>query len=209
MANATATSLLTRVRNRAAVLANDTGLPDTRLIEIINEALQDLSIETDWPWLQKTQTLTASVGSRTIALAADWAFTRALVETGTGYPLTQRQPIELFEVVSNGRPVVYAIEGEALLLSPVPDSAYGYTHLYQKQEVTLVLPDVGLTIFTPPAFDSLVVEAASSKALRHLRQEDRAKAADNAYKLGLIRAKNHKHRSREPSRVRVRPGSMI
>src|SRR5213595_114407 len=107
MANATATTLLARVRNRASVLANDTGLPNATLLDLINEALQDLSIESDWPWLQKIQTLTATPGSRSITpgVGGDWAFTRALVETATGYPLTQRQPIELFEVISTGRPV--------------------------------------------------------------------------------------------------------
>jgi hypothetical protein len=85
------------------------------------------------PERETTTTLTTTAGTQAVALPADFRQARQLKIAGdqsTGYPLEPATPNVVETYDHQGKPLVYAVSGNDLLLGPVPDSAYTLTLVY-------------------------------------------------------------------------------
>jgi hypothetical protein len=192
-------------RVRLGVPASDTFYTLETLTDLTNEALQAISTEFDWPWLDGTVSFSTVSGTATYTPPADWARTRGLCIDGFD-AMEYRSLIELREwpTTDSDVPRYYHINEEAITLRPVPGSVNTVIHDYVKTEATLVTPaDVP---FMPAQFHYSVV--AYAVHLAFLRQGDvqRATAALGDYQGWLKRMVDNRRRQAGGVRVRVRPG---
>jgi hypothetical protein len=196
------------VRTRIGVPPNDSYFTDVVLSDLVNEALQAITAEADWPWLELDTTFTTVAGTDTYTPPADWTDTRVLGIDGQD-AMEWRPLAEILEepTTHRGMPSRYTVSGEKLILRPVPDGAYTVRHHYVKNEQTLVTDaDVPLM---PTQFRYAVAALAAHLAL--MRSGDTARAASQLaeFQGWLKRMMQQRRRSRGPLRVRVRAGQVI
>lgn len=201
-------TLRTALRNRVGVSDYDGFFTDARLTDLINEAIQVVSSEEDWPWLQTTETIATVNGTQAYAPAADWLRTKALIIDG--YDAMQWRSLqEIREYGSDylGLPVVYTVYGDQILFGPTPGAAYSVTHDYIKQEPELAVSDDEPIM--PSQFHGAILAQAAHLASLRAGDMSRVQAFGSEYSTWLNRMRDHRRRSSSPLRVRVRPGSGI
>lgn len=206
----TLTDLDALVVGRLGVNSNDTRLTSSVRTRAINEAVRQVTLEADWPWLVTSGTLTTVVGTASYSVPSTWFRTRHIIHQDNGDSLLHRSLIDVdsYNISGRqGRPMIYTVEGSAILLGPVPDGVYNLTHRFMRTETALVSGSDSTLI--PTLYSRGVVEWATSALLREIREMDRAVEADAEYIKWLKRTKDNIKQSREPYRVRVRPGSWI
>lgn len=212
----TLTQLYDAVRIRMGVPVLDGLLTGTALIDLINEGLQMVSTEHDWPWLQGTETFLTESGvsayDPAVAVGHIWTKTLALTPLN-GDTLVLRTLIEVREqsgltsYVSNLTPDMYCIQDDQILLAPTPQTAFTMIHDYYGMEPELA--DVQDTPMMPRQWHYIIVHAAAM--LGHLRQNEgeRAELERKQYDSWLRRMHDDVRRSKGSRRIRVRPGSML
>lgn len=192
-------------RRRLGVPSADAFFTDPILDDLVNESLQVLSMEEDWPWLQVATTFATVSGTRGYTPPAGWNRTKALGIDGYD-ALQWRSLQEIREVptATTGVPQYYTVFAEQVLLAPIPNGVYTILHDYVKIEPDLTLATD--TPLIPTQFHHAVVAYVAH--LAHLRAGDAqmASAALADYQGWLSRMRNHRRRSSAPLRVRVRPG---
>lgn len=207
MASVTLATLRSRVYTRASALTTDTGLLSTVVDGFINEALRQVTAEQDWFWLETSTTFTTVANDNRYDVPTNYMRTEGIVFEDDGTPLALVPKLDVYRYTGAGRPVVYSLEGGEIVLGPTPDGAYTLRHLYVFSEPELTAD--GQAALVPDEFSTGVVEYATYLCLRFLRQEDRAGEAYDAYGKWLRRARDNRIRTREPMRIRVRPGNLI
>lgn len=193
------------VRVRLGVPSSDTFYTQPVLTDLVNEAVQAISSEADWPWLQTSTSFSTSSGTGTYTPPADWVETRALCIDGYD-AMEYRTIAEIREYPTTVTdvPSVYTVSGDAILLRPVPGGTYTVTHDYVKNEQTLVTPaDVPLM---PTQFRYSIVHMACHLAFLRSGDVNRATAALADYNGWKQRMLRQRRRSGGPIRIRVRPG---
>ncbi len=207
MATITLTQLLARVRTKGNFKSSDTRLTDAVLTGIINEALEQSALDRDWPWLLKKEVITTVSGTSEVAVPTDYLRTFSINDATTGYPLSMRSVVELDQTIQVGRPTAYNEYGGFILLKPIPNGVYTFTHRYVRVEVTLV--SGGDTPMIPLAMSAGVVDWAVKLASEEIKATESALVAERRYAAWLKRADDNLKRTKEPVRVRVRPGSLF
>jgi hypothetical protein len=204
------------VRTRIGVPAGDSFFSDPTLTDLVNEALQAVAAEADWPWLQTSTTFSTVAGTGSYTPPADWGQTRSLCIDGYD-AMDWRSLSEIREYLSTQRgvPTVYTVSGEAILLRPTPGAVYVVTHDYLKGEPTLV-SDTDTPVM-PSQFHYSIIAFACH--LAHARTNEigsyrgvitgSAAASLSQYKGWLERMMSARRRTSGPIRVRVRSGSIL
>src|ERR1700746_2871146 len=193
------------VRMRIGSPENDSFYLDPQLDSLINEALQTISVESEWAWLQKSTTFQTVTGQRFYTPPTDWQMTRALSIAGfDALSLLSLQEVRNWPDDIQDLPVYYTITAEQIYLAPAPNTAYTMRHDYIAQEAKL-LDDNDAPIM-PKQFHYAIVAFATH--LAHVRSGDgvRASAALQEYNAWKGRMENRKLRTASPMKVRVRPG---
>ncbi len=193
------------VRTRLGVPAGDTFFTDPVLTDLINESLQAISAEADWPWLEISTTFATVNGTATYTPPADWSRTRSLCIDGFD-ALEWRSLAEIREWPTNiiDAPRYYNINAEQITLRPVPGSVYTVTHDYLKDDQTLVTDaDVPLM---PSGFHYSIIAFACHLAHQRSGDAQRAQAAMGDYQGWVKRMVSQRQRQSGGLRVRVRPG---
>jgi hypothetical protein len=189
------------VRARCGISDGDAFFADSDVDDMVNEALQVISSEADWPWLQAATTFSTVSGTQGYTPPSDWSVTRVLSIDGYK-PLEWRSLPEIrgVETTFTSRPTAFTTNAETILLAPVPDGAYTVRHDYSVSESDLV-SDTDEPLL-PAQFHFAVVAKAAE--LMHLRQRDtqRAAAQMTEYTTWLTRMRRHMARSSAPKRVR-------
>lgn len=187
--------------------AQDDGLvtPD-RVLEGINEGLQNIASERDWPWLMTSATFSSVAGTATYAPPADWAKTVRLIDA-FGEPLERWDAAQLEDLfgLDQGEPARFAVNDEVLVLRPIPSAVRVYTHEYVRFEKTLVADTE--TPYLPARFHAAAVVLGEAAAHETGRNTDRAEAAMKRYEQWRSRMLDDSRRTRGPQRARVRDGS--
>jgi hypothetical protein len=175
---------------------------DDALNSYINEALATLAAERDWPWLQRTATVTLVDGQSTYGVPADYVRTRSL-----GDSLEELDHVAVRDLEDSDG---YTVEGDQLLIRPTPRGTRTLTHRYQAAPTDLIddtdEPDL------PAGFEGAVVAYAAY--LTYARMGGEAKwdrAAERAfvdYQRWVKRLVNER-RYTGPDRIRVRPGGGV
>jgi hypothetical protein len=158
------TTMRTSVRYRLGVPSTDSFYTDAILTETINEALRWYTVQWDWPWLEKSETLTTVNGTATVSPAADYSATIAIVDS-TGVAL-ERKPIEELLRMGTGTAAIvryYSVVSGTLHFRPVPNANLSPVHYYRASETVLSgNSDVPLM---PSQYHEAIVEYATAIAL--------------------------------------------
>lgn len=204
---ATLAEIEARVLARAQLRSTDTLITQSVRYTAINEAIGQVSLEQDWPWLSATVAVVTVPGTASYALPADFLRTLQVMDLALGNNLLRSNPIDVLGVIYRGRPSQYAYDANNLLVAPIPSEALTLTHYYLRIEPELT--DPGDEPLMPDYAIRGVVEFASADLLRQRNIQDRAADCAAAYKAWLSRLIDNNDSSVEPIIPRVRPGSQF
>lgn len=196
------------VRVRLGVPGGDTFYTDTTLNDLINESLQAIASEADWPWLQTSTTFDTVAGDGAYDPPADWIETRSLcIDDFNAIEWRSLPEIREYPTSITDVPEAYTVSGDELLLRPVPAGVYTVQHDYLRMEQTLVTDsDVP---FMPTQWRYSIVAFATHLAYLRSGDVQRATAALADYQAWTKRMRMQRRRSKGPIRVRVRPGGEL
>ncbi len=204
----TLATLRARVRARAASNSSDSLLTNAQLDLYINAALQQFTLEADWPWqkvIDSTQVLAVNTGVFTPP--AGWYRSQSITHSDTGYPLERRAPKYLDRVLGTGRPEYWAPDGAVISFRSLADRNYTVIHRYFKAEPGLSADgDVPLV---PEVYSQAVVEWAAYQALTQGNSVGRAEQALADYQRSIKRIKDNCNQGAEPLRITQRPGGWL
>ena len=198
--------IIARVRDRAELDANSTLMTSAVLLRMVNQALEQISLEKDWPWLHASGPLVTVATARTAATPTGWIRTISLVEASTGEALTRRAARALDEIVATGKPYLYSVAGNTIAVAPIPDAVYSYTHRYVRFEPTLTDASTGVPLI-PQVYGQGVVEWAAKLALLKTKQFEKAAQAQKDYQDWLKRVVDNVNQGQAPLRIEPRPGA--
>lgn len=205
----TLAELRSTLRKRATIAENDTSATYQVLDDFINVALQQVSVEHDWPWLLTSEAISTTSGDSTYPLDDRYVATDTIVDLTTGESLRHRdrKTLLLTPTATTGRPTVYSIYAGQINVRPVPNGVYALTHLFYQQEAILIGDTAEPLV--PRGYDEGVIEYAAFLALRFMREEQRAVFARKAYDEWLTRTADNLIESKETRAPRVRPGNQV
>jgi hypothetical protein len=155
----TLATLRTNVRTRLGVPSDDALYTDAALTSLINSALQFMSAEDDWFWLEKAETLALADGTSSYNVASDCLRTINVADP-TGVPLQLRGIDELEAMSTATGAVVRYFSPFALQLHfrPVPNASISVSHRYIGTEAALSAD--GDDPLMPAQFEEALVEYA-------------------------------------------------
>lgn len=135
-----------------------------------------------------TATLTATAGSPTVALPADWlSFENISVAANPDRNLVY-VPIEhidsKYNSASSGIPAVYTIEGDDLILAPTPDSAYSLPVIYYARFPSLITNSTNWLMTNHP---NVYLFACLIEAAQYTYDNDKVQMFSARYNEGLQR----------------------
>lgn len=204
--------LRTKVLDRIGVPSTDPNFPAALLTRLVNDAMHFIETDYDWPWLHASATITTTEGIDGYSLPVEYyRRSRGVLapSSGTPNPLAEFSIDELdnrWPTNTSGTPAAWGIEGQQLVLRPVPNGAFTLTHRYVMAEPDLV--NDSDTPLMPPAFHAAIADVAAWMALRRDQQDPRAVSAWAAWsneQSGWRRKMlDDARRYRGPARVRVR-----
>lgn len=199
----TFTELQAAVKVRIGAPADDGFFTATVLGDVVNEALQAISTENDWPWLLTSENLSTVAGTSTLTPGATWIRTKSLQIAGF-------DPFEWFPIqdldglVGQGQPTIFAEEGNTLQIRAIPDAVYSIKHRFWRTEP--VLTSGSVSPLMPTNFHYSIVAFAAYLAHNRAHELDRANQELNSYRMWLERMQSYRRKSAGPIRPRVRPG---
>lgn len=194
-----------RVVDRCGVATTDTRLTQAVRFRAINDALEQISLERDWPWLLTSETITTVANTATSALPTNYLRTDSIVNTTLGTALRRTNLIDIDTLSYTGIPVLYHSSGLTITLAPTPDAVYSLKHRFHRTEPALTTG--ASTPLIPQVYGRGVVEYAAMLLLKQVREADMAAIAERDYMAWLKRASDNSNASREPLRIRCRPGA--
>lgn len=111
------------------------GTGDTNYIEAaLNDGLLELATQgIRWPWWRKAATLTTVIDQMAYDLPADYYMHETLAPGPDVVRFTEDRPnVVQWDAVPHvkAQPEWYTIRGKQILLYPIPDAAYTYSHRY-------------------------------------------------------------------------------
>lgn len=193
------------VRVRLGTPPDETFYYDQYVDDLLNEALQTISVDGQWPWLETTETINTTVGTRFYPPNANWIETKALSIAGfDAMVFLDLQEVRNWPDDVRDVPMFYTIYMEQIYLAPAPSAIYAIRHDYIRNEAKLT--DNTDTPIMPSQFHYAIV--AFAVHLAHLRSGDlaRAQAALTEYQNWKRRMEESRSRSTSTIKVRVRPG---
>jgi hypothetical protein len=175
----------------------------TALNEVINEAVQHIATEGDWPWLERFAYLVLVPGTATYVMPADWVRTRSLTLDGDEVPFVSVRDIDDTDEETTG----FSTSGDSFTLSPVPTTAGTVKMRYIAAEN--VLTDDSHSPKLPAAYHGAIVNWATAEVKRRKGDLAGARVYDAIYDGWLARVRKGITRATGPRRIRVRPGGAL
>lgn len=127
------------VRSQTLVESDD--YTDDKVNNLINQALRDVSVRFDWPYLAKIDTIAVTGAQDTYALPSDTSRVEAVLLEGQAQPLNEVAPsVALREdgtTPGSGTPTWYFLWGNNVVLRPVPSASGTLTIYYYRTPTTL------------------------------------------------------------------------
>lgn len=141
----------------------------TKAGEAINDALQEVARRVPVPALRSSTTITAVPGTAAYSLPSDFLFLRSVVDTSTGYSLTDIEQIEDYDEAryptSSGVPTHFIVQGSQVLLSPTPSDARSFIVRYQSSPADIAGTTLISTLI-PDDYAYLLVAFARARLFR-------------------------------------------
>lgn len=196
------------LRFRLGVPENENFYQAQTLDSLINEAIQTISVENAWPWLQVATTFNTVANTRLYTPPTNWQRTKNLSIDGyDSLFLLDLQEIRNWPDSVSDVPLFYTIYQEQIYLAPAPSAIYTIRHDYIRQEPKLI--DDSDQPLMPVQFQYSILAFAAH--LAHMRAGDlpRGAAALQEYNNWKKRMEEARPRSSSTIKVRVRPGREI
>ena len=174
------------------------------LAQLVNEGLQAVGTEYDWPWLQGSYTFRAQAGVTTYPMPFD--ATRIRYVTANGWEFAKKRVIDL-DIGDEG----WTVFGDQLLISPPPGDGTPVLVRYHGEESVLTAD--ADTPALPDQYDHAVIEFVMTRVLDRADEaatavnDRRAQRAQAAYDGWIRRMRRGCQRVAGPIAPRVRPGS--
>lgn len=158
--------------------ADDSLITDATLTQIVNAALQRISTERDWPWLETSTTFATANGVATYPAPAGWQRSISVL-SAAGFPL-RRTPIDELDWQGGaGTPRNWGLFGDQVVLRPIPTGVETLTHRYLGTEPALTADGQSPTM--PVGYHYAIVEYAAYLVFRRTGNVTEAGAALAAY----------------------------
>lgn len=126
---------------RVSTLVEADDLTDSKVNNLMNQAVRDVSSRFDWPFLATSDTIAVTNATDTYALPTDADRLEAVLIAGSTAPLIEVSPGTAFAqdgaVPSSGTPSWYFLWGGNLVLRPQPDGDSTLTVYYYRKPATL------------------------------------------------------------------------
>lgn len=172
------------------------------LTEVVNEAVQAIAAEGDWPWLEEYSSLVLTPGTGSYAMPSDWQRTRSVTINGEEVPFVSVRDLDS-EPTFYG----YSTSGDALTISPTPSTAQTVRMRYLASENVLAgdsdVPKL------PVQYHGAVVAYAVAEVHRRRGNNKAADTYMEAFEGWVDRIRRGIVRSTGPRRIRVRAGSAL
>lgn len=196
-------ALRSALQTRLGLSASGDGLAtDTALNEAIANALRDIGLEHDWPWLLTSASLTFSTTTGLAAQPTGFVKARELVIGGR--PAKYAPLAEFLAVAGEGSAYVWTDLGANFQLSPTPATVPTATLYYVRQEPALSSDSDSPLI--PDAYQHIVLARAAYLTNVRRARNDEAIRDDNEYQLAVRKLRDASWNRSGPRTVR-RAGS--
>lgn len=197
-----------KVQSRVATNTDDPFLTETKINDLINDALREISSDGDWTWLHLTTTLTTSVATSTYSVPN--GFIEAISLTNAqGEVLTpvNGSDLDALNSVSVGLPLFYAVFNRQIVLAPVPSTVETYTLRYKAAEV--LLDDDADEPKLPEHLVDALIWYTCHLCMIVTRDDQRASDMYNQYQLARRRMETQPSQVSPPPRLRRRPNGFL
>ena len=196
-------ALRAAVRSALGADATDPFFKNAVVDDKINEAVQFIATDRDWPWLEATTTITTVSGTAGYSLPTDWARTQTVAVNGRQARPMSIEDYRQAESTDGLTPYRYCIYASQILLHPTPGEVFTVRHDYIKTEPSLSGDNDEPLI--PDRFSYAVVARACGQ-LSNRGNDGRIPTFARDYDMWRLRMLDELNKHRGPSRVRVRPG---
>lgn len=195
--------LIDRLRHKLALPSNDQKVPDSDLTISLNDGMNAMAADFDWPWLFTSETITTVAGTVAYSLPARHVRTLWVVNDVLGQDLTAKQRRDLSKwLVISGQPYYYSTYGFAIRLGPKPDAVYTFTHTYLQAEAALTTgTDEPLC---PDHYSDLIVLYAAVEEATRLKDFTQRNAFQADINAWVKRMKSHVRQEASTLRVKTR-----
>lgn len=170
----------------------------------INEAINQITIERNWPWLDATQLITIT-SATAYDLPSDIMVTRSVVINGheaRRIIITDGDDQLSFDDWNEN--YVYTIENNQFQFFPQPQVDLIVTHRYTRNE-PLLSADTGSPLIPEP-YHSVIADLAASLFLERI-DPNRAAYYQKKYEKGVKSMFEATQRATAAARIRIRPGA--
>lgn len=192
-----------RLRHKLGLPSNDQKIPATDLDISINDGMNAMATDFDWPWLMTQETINTISGTAAYSLPAGHVRTLFVSDTNRGLDLTALQRRDLTKWVrQTGSPSFYSTYGAAIRFGPTPGAVYVLTHVYIQAESALVDPtDEPLC---PDHFSDIIVLYAAIEESTRLKDFSMRNAFMQDIVLWIKRMKDNTRQEASTLRVKSR-----
>lgn len=162
-------------------------LNDTKINNMLDQAVRDTSSRFHWPFLQTSTTITTVAATQTYAMPADHVHTFSITDQDRKVRLREVSKADIWQRYGSdfpdGQPRGFFVWGDTIYMVPVPDTVITYDHYYYKQ------PTVMANDTDTPEWDSQFHLVIADFAIARIweREEDFIKAESSmaAYLAGV------------------------
>lgn len=134
----TLADLIVRVRYKLALPSNDQKVTDTALTISINNGMNAMATDYDWPWLMAGETITTVAGTTAYNLPTRHVRTLWVSDATRGLDLAALQRRELTKwIYESGPPAFYSAYGAGIRFGPTPNAVFSLAHTYIQAEPPL------------------------------------------------------------------------
>lgn len=173
------------------------------LNEVINDAVQMIGTEGDWPWLERYSSLVLQPGVATYVMPSDWQRTRSLTLDGEEVPFVSVRDID----DTKDETIGYSTSGDSFTISPTPTRAGTVKMRYLAAENTLT--DDSHSPKMPAQYHGAIVAWCVAELKRRKGDLRAAETYDEVYRNWVKMVRKGITRASGPRRIRVRPGGGI
>lgn len=200
----TETVLLARVRARCNVAATDSRLLTAEIEYFLNDAINFLGVQSDWPWHRSSETINTVDGTDAYTISTDARVVRSIVIPANDKVLREitNRTAQEYGSLQEGIPTYYVLENRTITLYPTPGQVYAMTHFYYTYMDQLTTGSD--QVDSPATFDSLIVTKASIYVAEKLRDSELAQRLDLTFRHDLEQMQSLATNSRASIGINIR-----
>ena len=200
----TETLLMARVRNRCNLNAADHRVQEADLRIFLNDAINYLAVQSDWPWHRAEQSLSITADTRNFTLGTAPRVLKNIVIESEDQVLDEitTKRAGAYFTIANGRPLFFTWSNNSIDIFPKANKAYTATVQYLKypDQLTTGTDEVD----SPDTFDALIVTRAAMYVAEKIRDSEMAQRMEITFRRELEEMMAMANDTRSPIGVNIR-----